>query len=80
MDKSWMKLRNKFSIEFKEGVSQFLEVAKNHIDQYKRIRYPCKRCMNSNWDSLEGAERYLLVIEVSPSYTNWVYNGEPVNL
>ncbi|KAA0045946.1 (R)-mandelonitrile lyase 1-like [Cucumis melo var. makuwa] len=43
MDKGWMKLRDKFSVEYREGMSQFLEVAKYHIDDYKRTRCPCKR-------------------------------------
>ena len=30
MDKGWMKLKNKFSVEYRESVSQFLEVAKYH--------------------------------------------------
>ena len=56
MDKGWMKVRNKFSVEYREGVSQFLEIVKFHVDAYERIRCPCKRCMNTNWDSLEGVE------------------------
>ena len=36
--------------------------------------------MNLNWNSLEGVERHLLNIEISPSYTEWMYHGEPVNL
>uniref|UniRef100_A0A9I9E8U7 Transposase-associated domain-containing protein n=1 Tax=Cucumis melo TaxID=3656 RepID=A0A9I9E8U7_CUCME len=76
MDKGWMKLRNKFSLEYREGVTQFLEVAKFLVDAYRRIRCPCKRCMNSNWNSLEGVERRLLTIGTSPYYTEWVYHGE----
>ena len=49
-----MKLRNKFLVEYREGASQFLEVAKFHVDDYSRIGCPCKRCMNSNWDSFRG--------------------------
>ena len=33
-----------------------------------------------NLDSLEGVQWHLLTIEISPSYTDWVYHGEPVNL
>ncbi|KAA0033529.1 uncharacterized protein E5676_scaffold104G00900 [Cucumis melo var. makuwa] len=36
--------------------------------------------INSNWDSLKGVERHLLTIGMCPSYTEWVYHGEPVNL
>ncbi|KAA0040910.1 uncharacterized protein E6C27_scaffold125G00200 [Cucumis melo var. makuwa] len=38
MDKSWMNLRNKLSIEYREGVFKFLNVVKYHIDEYGRIR------------------------------------------
>ena len=41
---------------------------------------PCKRCMNSIWDLLEGVEQHLLTIGIFPSYTDCVYHGEPVIL
>ena len=37
MDKSWMKLKNKFSVKYK-GVFQFLEVAKYRINEYERTK------------------------------------------
>ena len=61
MDKSWMKLSDRFSIEYKEGIFQFLEVAKYHFNNYEQIRCPCKKSMNLNWDSLEGVKRHLLI-------------------
>uniref|UniRef100_A0A9I9EIC2 Transposase-associated domain-containing protein n=1 Tax=Cucumis melo TaxID=3656 RepID=A0A9I9EIC2_CUCME len=64
-----MKLRNKFSLEYREGVTQFLEFAKFHVDAYRRIRCPYKRCMNLSWNSLEGVERHQLTIGISPYYT-----------
>uniref|UniRef100_A0A9I9EFK1 Transposase-associated domain-containing protein n=1 Tax=Cucumis melo TaxID=3656 RepID=A0A9I9EFK1_CUCME len=79
MEKSWMKLKNKFSVEYREGVTQFLEVAKFHVNDYRRIRCPCKRCTNSNWDLLEGVERHLLTIRISPRIYNGCH-GEPMNL
>ena len=69
MDKGWMKLRNKFSIQYREGGTQFLEVAKFQVNDYRHIKCPCKRCINSNWNSLEGVEQYLLTIKIFPSYT-----------
>ena len=67
-------------MEYREGVSQFLELAKYHVDNYGQTMCQCKRCMNSIWDSLEGMERHLLTIGIPSSYTNLVYHGEPVNL
>ena len=66
----WMKLRNKFFLEYREGVAQFLEVAKFHIDAYGQIRCSCKRCMNSNWNLLEGVEGHLLLLEYPPTTQN----------
>ncbi|KAA0042484.1 NBS-LRR type resistance protein [Cucumis melo var. makuwa] len=40
---------------------------------------PCKRCMNLNWNSLEGVERHLLTIGISLYYTEWVYRGESLS-
>ncbi|KAA0040340.1 hypothetical protein E6C27_scaffold460G00450 [Cucumis melo var. makuwa] len=79
MDKDWMKLRNKFSLEYRHGVTQFLEFAKFYVDAYGRLRCPCKRCLNLNWSSLEGVERHLLTIGISPYYTEWVYHGESLS-
>ena len=33
MDKSWMKLRNKLSVEYREGVSQFLEMESRQMEE-----------------------------------------------
>ena len=38
MDKGWMKLRNKFSVKYRESVSQFLEVAKYQVDKYEQTK------------------------------------------
>ncbi|KAL4026636.1 hypothetical protein IC575_015072 [Cucumis melo] len=79
MDKGWMKLRNKLSLEYRHEVTQFLEFAKFYVDAYGRLRCPCKRCLNLNWSSLEGMERHLLTIGISPYYTEWVYHGESLS-
>ena len=67
MIKDWMKLRNKLSVEYREGVSQFLEVAKFHVYDLGRTRCPYKNYMTSMWESLEGVERHLLTVGISPS-------------
>uniref|UniRef100_A0A9I9EIH5 Transposase-associated domain-containing protein n=1 Tax=Cucumis melo TaxID=3656 RepID=A0A9I9EIH5_CUCME len=70
MDKGWMKLRNKFFLEYRKGVTQFLKVVKFHIDAYERITCPYMRCMDLNWNLIEGMERYLLTIGISPTTQN----------
>uniref|UniRef100_A0A9I9E4R4 Transposase-associated domain-containing protein n=1 Tax=Cucumis melo TaxID=3656 RepID=A0A9I9E4R4_CUCME len=63
MDKSWMKIMNKFFIEYRERVTQFLEVVKFHVDAYGRIRCPCKRCINLNSNSIEVWNDIYLLLE-----------------
>uniref|UniRef100_A0A9I9EEU4 CACTA en-spm transposon protein n=1 Tax=Cucumis melo TaxID=3656 RepID=A0A9I9EEU4_CUCME len=48
MDKGWMKLRNKFSLEYRKGVTQFLKVSKFHIDAYRRISNPFDKGTSSS--------------------------------
>ena len=38
-----MKLMDRFSVEYREEVFQFLEVAKYQINNYEQINCPCKR-------------------------------------
>ena len=64
------RLKNNFSVEYIEGVTQFLEFVKYHINDYGCTKCPCKRFMNSNWDSLEGVKQHLLTMEIESSYTN----------
>ncbi|TYK00179.1 uncharacterized protein E5676_scaffold1452G00050 [Cucumis melo var. makuwa] len=57
-------------------MAQLLEVVKFQADAYRQIRCSCKRCMNSNWNLLEGVERHLLIIGISSYYTEWGYHRE----
>uniref|UniRef100_A0A9I9E901 CACTA en-spm transposon protein n=1 Tax=Cucumis melo TaxID=3656 RepID=A0A9I9E901_CUCME len=54
MDKGWMKLRNMFSFEYREGVTQFLEFAKFHVDAYGRIRCPRQEMYELKLDLTRG--------------------------
>ena len=53
MHKEWIKPKYELLLEYK-GVFQFLEVTKFHVNDFERTRCPCKSCMNSMWESLEG--------------------------
>ena len=65
---------------YMEGVTQFLEKAKFHVNNLGKTRCPCKNCMNTVWKSLDGVERHLLTYGMSPLYSQWVYHGETSNL
>ena len=54
MNKNWIQLRDKFLMAYIEGVTQFLEKAKSHVNNFGKTRCPCKNCMNTVWESLDG--------------------------
>ena len=56
MNKDWIKLRDRFSREYIDGVAQFMEVAKCHVNGEGKRRYPCKNCQNSIFQTLDGVE------------------------
>ena len=80
MNKDWIKLRDRFSKENVNGVAQFMEVAKCHVNKEGQTRCPSKNCQNSMCQALEEVQRHLFANGVSPSYSQWIYHGEPANL
>ena len=80
MNKDWIKLRNVFLKEYIDGVAQFMEVAKCHAKREGQSRCSCKNCQNSICQTLDGVQRQLFANGLSPSYSQWIYHGEPANL
>ena len=48
MDGSWMKLKNRMSQEYLDGVQQFLNFASNHAHPDGTILCLCKKCVHTN--------------------------------
>ena len=80
MNKDWIKLRDRCSKEYIDGVAQFMEVAKCHVNREGQTRCPCKNCQNSTYQTLDRVQGHLFANGISPSYRQWVYHGEPANL
>ena len=56
MNKDWIKLRDRFSREYIDGVAQVMGVAKRHVNGEGKTRCPCKNCQNSMFLTLDGVE------------------------
>ncbi|XP_038890872.1 uncharacterized protein LOC120080309 [Benincasa hispida] len=56
------------------------KVAKCPLNEVGKTRCPCKHCQISMSQSLDRIECHLFMNGMSPSYTQWVYHGEPANL
>ena len=48
MDRSWMKITNRRSREYLDGVQQFLNFASNHAHPNGMILCSCRKCMHTN--------------------------------
>ena len=76
MDKNWIRSNDKLSIEYTNGVSSFITLARGHLNDENKTRCPCTQCVNFYYYELETVERHLWVNGFSKSYTNWVFHGE----
>lgn len=76
MDRSWIQLKNRLHVDYREGVKKFLEFAFAHIEPGSKILCPCLRCNNCYRKSREEVDAHLLVFGIVRSYTRWVHHGE----
>ncbi|KAI3719282.1 hypothetical protein L6452_20177 [Arctium lappa] len=75
-DRSWISVAYRLSIEYRQGVEEFVGVAKNHIDYRGLSRCPCKKCGNAKFQTLDVIRRHLFVNGIQLTYQVWHYHGE----
>ena len=59
MTRDLIKLKNRFSSDYIDGVAQFIEVAKCRVNDVGKTRCPCKYRQSSMTQTLDGVERHL---------------------
>ena len=79
MDRNWMSSVDRLSVEYRNGVYEFMEVAKQHFDAEGHVRCPCTNCLNRKMKRLDEVHNHLYVPEISPTYRTWIYYGENCN-
>ena len=60
MDKSWMKITNRRSQEYLNGIQQFLNFASNHAHPDGTISCPCRKCVHKNLWPIDVIQAYLV--------------------
>ncbi|KAF7138355.1 hypothetical protein RHSIM_Rhsim07G0185300 [Rhododendron simsii] len=78
MDKNWMRIKNRWSKQYKQGVESFIEFAMANSGAQVEIRCPCIDCLNSKTLSSEVVRIHLILKGIDSSYKTWVYHGESV--
>ena len=74
-----MRLSNRLCQEYADGVKEFLDLARNHLNKDGNTRCPCRNCQNMDWKSLDDVERHLYKNGMSYSYQKWVFHGEEID-
>ena len=76
MDHSWINtLRT--SVEYDNGVREFLEFAKRNATNDSRKFYcPCVECLNERRLSAEDIYTHLICEGFCKTYTVWIWHGE----
>ncbi|KAK1441484.1 hypothetical protein QVD17_07409 [Tagetes erecta] len=78
IDKTWITERDRRSFVFKNGLYNFIEIAKNHLNDEGKTRCPCRRCANSirSLQDLSTIYNHIHDVGFKESYTVWVHHGE----
>src|SRR3954470_19625695 len=78
IDKSWIKLANRRSLEFQDGLKQFVERARNYVNEQGCVSCPCNRCNNFDTQTINIVEWHIFRYGFQQRYETWVYHGEHV--
>ncbi|KAD5961264.1 hypothetical protein E3N88_12737 [Mikania micrantha] len=76
IDKSWITLENRNSPDFINGLRNFIEIAKNHVDGRGKAYCPCRRCYNGCRQDLSIIYAHIHDHGFLLSYKTWNYHGE----
>ena len=71
-----MKITNRRSRAYLDGVQEFLNFASNHAHLDGKISCPCKKCVYTNSWSTDVVRAHLVSNGICRGYDPWFFNGE----
>ncbi|KAH7839003.1 hypothetical protein Vadar_033603 [Vaccinium darrowii] len=77
MDKSWIDLPTRVSMEYLKGIDEFIEFAYSSRPEGSFISCPCRRCENIYSFSRQVVKDHLYSHGFFKKYKNWTNHGEP---
>ena len=69
IDKSWITIKNRKSVDYMNGVKDFVDHASNFVDSSGKVRCPCKKCVNMNFERIVVLRVHLLQNDFHEFYT-----------
>ena len=71
-----MKITNRRSREYLDGVQQFLNFVSNCAHPDGMISCPCRKCLHTNLWPIDVVWTHLVSKGICRSYNPWVFNRE----
>ena len=71
-----MKITNRRSREYLDGVQHFLNFASNHAHPNGTILCLCRKCVHTNSWYIDVIQAHLVSKGICRCYNPWVFNGE----
>ena len=75
MDHQWVN-GERVSLEYVNGVKEFLDVAQHTLNSNGLTLCSCSNCINSRLRNIGVITAHLINIGIDKSYTWWVHHGE----
>ncbi|XP_030505429.2 uncharacterized protein LOC115720419 [Cannabis sativa] len=75
IDKSWTSWRKRGK-EYWECLQAFLAIASDYKNFDGKIRCPCVRCLNTQFEPLHIVEAHIFDWGFNNGYRKWIYHGE----
>ena len=67
---------DRLSANYYLGLETFIQFAKEHASEAKKVRCPCTKCVNFKLKSFKRIRVHCQRSGFSLSYTNWIWHGE----
>ena len=83
IDKSWTMIKSWKSVDYINGVKDFVEHESNFVDSSGKVICSCKKCVNMNFERIVVLRVHRLQNGFHEFYTEWIFHGDtsqnPIN-
>jgi len=76
MNRSWILHGKKFTPEYMNGVTEFMEFARDNATDNRPMLCPCRDCLNLIRHDDSVIDAHLNQKGMSVNYTKWIYHGK----
>ena len=75
-NRNWIIEDQRLSVEFAGGMTEFMAIARQHVNIEGRVKCPCKRCNNVLMQKIPDIENHLFIRGFKRNYTRWNFHRE----